>query len=189
MERERAAEDKRREAAREKGKEGEAIAPIQMFEFDICVGNWCGRAPGRGKGNNAFPRKKFMRQVRRLVYRYAVSKRANVTGMIIGFKTISEYRSSVQTPQPLPLVLGQRVNRINPPSAQKSDDLRFKDIAKHRPWKLLYCPVTKTICQRDMTGAYAIGLQNEYRLVVKGYNNSNIGPPCAEDVLPGYRRG
>ena len=131
-----------------------------------------------------------MRHVRRLVYRYAVAKTAEVTGIVIGFKTINEYRSFVQTPQPLPLVLGQRVNRINPPSKTKApNDLRFQHVVKHRPWKLLFCPVTETICQRDMTAAYAIGLQNEYRLCAEAFELEHSDAQDIEHTLPGYLRG
>jgi hypothetical protein len=170
------------EAAKAEQPKSEQEQPEAMYEFTIGVGNWSGRAPGRGRGNNAFPRKEFMRKVRRLVYRYAVSEQAKVTRIIIGFETISEYRSSVQTPQPLPLVLGRRVNRIHPPNAKNAPgDEKFRNIVVHRPWKLLMCPETGTICQRDVTGAYAIALQHQYRRIA-------TTKLCTEDTLPGYQR-
>jgi hypothetical protein len=162
----------------EEGKEEEENT---VFRFTLCPGDWNGRAPGRY--NTPMPRKAFLRRLRRLVRDYASAQRARSTRMIIGWKPVNEYRSSVQTPQPLPLVLGRRVNRFNPPSRDKDTSDAFCNVANHRPWKLLWCPETHTLLQRDMSAAWAIALQHAFEKAAR-----DLKLPEDERVLPGYKR-
>ena len=126
-----------------------------------------------GSAVDALSRKGFMRRVRRLVRNHATMWRADsrTCKTIIGWKSENEYRSSVQTNQPVPLVLGLRLNRTNPAASNDNK------VVNHRPWKLLQCPYTGVISQRDLSAAWAIALCN-------GYANNNKKKRPA-----GYTRG
>ena len=158
--------------------DAKGVRPV--FLGHLAVGDWNGAQPGGFHGNNSFPRKTLVRLVVKELRRRAERGQWKESGVLVVPYSVSEYRTSRQSPCMCHRVTGQKIDRRN----AKSDECGAKELQgkQKTSWKLLVCPVCNNILNRDRSAASAIAANHERRELAKRFN-------CDAPVHAGYARG